>query len=256
MIYKFLPYKIFCLLFGDRRKFGTQAVPDDPDFLRWKQNYMRFYLETQKGTIGRVVNHFGFRIMRNMNLTGKSILEIGPGIIEHMQYTSTKPEKYILCDTNREMLIKSEEILRKKDIPIVRSIEVKGVDIPLADNEVDVIITFHQLEHVHNLERHLKEIKRVLKPNGTLVGSVPAEGGFAWGFGRFLTSRRYAKRVLKVHYDKIICWEHPNFVDKIRKALNQEFSHVESVKKPFSFLPLDMNLSFSFIYKNDKKLCG
>ncbi|WP_181404121.1 hypothetical protein [Aliarcobacter cryaerophilus] len=54
-------------------------------------------------------------------------------------------------------------------------------------------------------------------------------------------------------YDKIICWEHPNFVNKIKKLLDENFTNVQSIKKPFGVLPMDFNLSWSFIYRNDKK---
>jgi len=53
-------------------------------------------------------------------------------------------------------------------------------------------------------------------------------------------------------YDKIICWEHPNFVNKIKKLLDENFTNIKSIKKPFGFLPMDLNLSWSFICRNDK----
>ena len=114
------------------------------------------------------------------------------------------------------------------------------------------MVTFHQLEHIYELEEYLQELKRILKPNGVLIGAVPAEGGVAWGFGRFLTSRRYVRKNMDFDYDKIICWEHPNFVNKIKKLLDENFTSVKSIKKPFGVLPMDFNLSWSFIYRNDK----
>ena len=58
---------------------------------------------------------------------------------------------------------------------------------------------------------------------------------------------------MDIDYDKIICWEHPNFVNKIKKLLDQNFTNIKSIKKPFPMLPFDLNLSWSFIYRNDKK---
>ena len=130
---------------------------------------------------------------------------------------------------------------------------MKDIFLPLTDNSVDIIITFHQMEHVYDLENYISELKRVLKPNGLLVGAVPTEGGFLWGLGRFLTTRRLVKKQYSFDYDKIICWEHPNFVNRIKKHLDNNFSEIESIKKPFNILPFDLNLSWSFIYQNNKK---
>lgn len=124
---------------------------------------------------------------------------------------------------------------------------------PLEDNFSDIILSFHQLEHICNLTDYRLEIKRVLKKDGLFVGVVPTEDSLAWGGGRYLTSRRYVKKNMNFNYDKIICWEHPNFVDLIQEKLNQNFQLIHSTKKPFNFLPLDFNLSWSFIYKNTDK---
>ena len=48
----------------------------------------------------------------------------------------------------------------------------------IKDNSIDIILTFHQLEHVYDLTAYLLEIKRILKL-GLLIGSVPTEGSFA-----------------------------------------------------------------------------
>jgi len=64
----------------------------------------------------------------------------------------------------------------------VDKVKVKGVDIvhdldkfpyPFRDNEFDLVYASHFLEHVEDLEKTLKEIQRILKPNGTFKGRVP-----------------------------------------------------------------------------------
>ncbi|MEN9322770.1 MAG: hypothetical protein RL699_550 [Bacteroidota bacterium] len=42
-----------------------------------------------------------------------------------------------------------------------------------ADHQYDAITLWHVLEHLPNLEEQIKELKRLLKPNGTLVIAVP-----------------------------------------------------------------------------------
>lgn len=53
---------------------------------------------------------------------------------------------------------------------------VAGVDLPFADNEFDVVITNHVIEHVGDAAaqvRHLREIRRVLRPDGAGYLAVP-----------------------------------------------------------------------------------
>jgi SAM-dependent methyltransferase len=254
MLYKILPYFIFKPLFGDRKKWGLKTDFNDKDFRTWQDEcYLEFYEDNQKGTIGTKVNHFGFKIMQEIDLTDKIVLEVGPGRIEHLDYNSSIPKKYILADINEDFLSISKQQLQNYGIENIETYSVEGLSIPLEENSVDVIISFHQLEHIYELDTYLIELKRILKPGGVLIGAVPIEGGFAWGLGRFLTSRRYVRKNMNFDYDKIICWEHPNFITKIKSLLDKNFIRCKSIKKPFNFLPMDTNLSWSFIYKNDKK---
>src|SRR6266542_2724456 len=46
-------------------------------------------------------------------------------------------------------------------------------DIPLENYSVDVVVSFETIEHHDAHEQMMKEIKRVLKPNGTLIISSP-----------------------------------------------------------------------------------
>ncbi|MFM2213141.1 MAG: Ubiquinone biosynthesis O-methyltransferase [Bacteroidota bacterium] len=43
----------------------------------------------------------------------------------------------------------------------------------LQDNSFDVITMWHVLEHVPNLEEYLSELKRIIKPDGTIIIAVP-----------------------------------------------------------------------------------
>lgn len=43
----------------------------------------------------------------------------------------------------------------------------------LPDNSFDVVTLWHVLEHIHDLHGYLAEIKRILKPQGTLLIAVP-----------------------------------------------------------------------------------
>lgn len=195
MIYKYLPYFLFKPLFGDRKKWGLQTDFKDKDFRKWQDEcYLEFYEDNQKGSIGTTVNHFGFKIMEQIDLTGKVILEVGPGRIDHLDYNQSKPEKYILADISKDFLNISSERLKQYGVENIETIQVEGLKIPLEDNSADLLVTFHQLEHIYELEEYLQELKRILKPDGLLVGAVPAEGGGSLG-------------IRKIPYIKTLCEE-------------------------------------------------
>lgn len=246
MIYKIMPYFIFRRLWGDRRRYGTRVDFNDPDFKSWLSHCVKFYKDTQKGLIGGIVNHFGFKVLKRVPLQDKKVLEIGPGIIEHMEFHQGTPSEYHLVDMKPEFLELSKKVL-EPHYDKVFCHENDGYNIPLESNQFDVVMSFNQLEHCIELDDFVKEIQRVLKPGGLFVGSVPTEGSFAWGLGRFLTSRRYVNKNFDFSLDKIICWEHPNFVDTIMKSLKKHFKVKSFRRKPFNFLPLDFNLTLQFI---------
>ena len=56
----------------------------------------------------------------------------------------------------------------------------------LENQSFDVISMWHVLEHVPNLDEQIKELKRLLKPNGTLIIAVPNFKSFdAKHYGKF-----------------------------------------------------------------------
>lgn len=54
-----------------------------------------------------------------------------------------------------------------------KGIELDGDTLGYKSNTFDIITMWHVLEHVPDLELQIKEIKRILKPNGYLVIAVP-----------------------------------------------------------------------------------
>ena len=62
---------------------------------------------------------------------------------------------------------------RAKNIAIQKGISFVNEIGDLANNSFDVITMWHVLEHVPNLELQIQELKRLLKPTGTLIVAVP-----------------------------------------------------------------------------------
>lgn len=62
---------------------------------------------------------------------------------------------------------RAKNIAKQKGISFVNEMD------SLEKNSFDVITMWHVLEHVPNLEEQIKELKRLLKPSGTLIVAVP-----------------------------------------------------------------------------------
>jgi ubiquinone/menaquinone biosynthesis C-methylase UbiE len=58
--------------------------------------------------------------------------------------------------------------------------------IPLENESIDFIVLSEVIEHIEEEEKALKEIYRVLKPNGKIVFSMPNSFSFYWQYQRLL----------------------------------------------------------------------
>lgn len=238
-------------LFGDRRRFGRIIQPHDPDWQEWQIFYMNFYQNLQKNGLGKIINDAGYEILRQIDLDGKSVLEIGPGSLPHRRFWNGKPAHYAIMDVKQEFLDQSLQVLEQEAIPTT-SYLISSPALHLEDESIDVVISFYSMEHMHPLNEYAREFARILRPGGQLVGGIPTEGGLAWGGGRFLTSRRYIHRHTGINYDKIICWEHPNFAEEILHTLDHHFAKVDLRFWPLRLPSIDVNLICSFVADKDR----
>jgi SAM-dependent methyltransferase len=234
-------------LWGDRDRWGLDVIPTDPDWVEWNTVLEDFYDASQQRGVGKWVNSAGYKVMREIDIDGATVLEIGPGTIAHHEYWRGRPKLVHLADVDERMAQRGAAVLSTIDVPVtVHEIGPDG-HVPLDDGTVDLIVTFYSLEHVHPIDAQLREFHRVLAPGGSIVGAFPTEGGLAWGLGRWLTTRRWLRHHTSVDPDKIICWEHPNYADTILRSLDAEFDVTFARPWPFRFVPLiDTNLVVTF----------
>lgn len=253
MLSNHLPSWLFKPLFGDRKTFGTSVDENDPQWKEWQDRIIDFYVANQKTGIGNVVNEAGYDVLKNQDFSTLTMAEIGPGSIPHLGCWKAPPQQYIAVDISDYFLkITEEKMLEIYPDCTFKSLkqDTRTHQIDLQDESVDVVLTFYSLEHLQPLDCFLDEYLRILKPGGCIIGAVPNEGGLAWGLGRFLTSRRWVHKNTSINYDKIICWEHPNFVADIMNGLEQRFKRIHKSQYPLGFLPAyDCNLVTKFIYE-------
>ncbi len=140
-------------------------------------DFERMIPEYHKGSIIYGEHLVRYRAARSL-VKGKVALDIASGSGYGTQLLSRAAKKMIGVD------ISAESIAYAKAHFGADNVEYKvgdGVSIPLEDASVDVVVSFETIEHVEDYKKFLSEVKRVLKPDGTLVLSTPNELEFAEG---------------------------------------------------------------------------
>lgn len=249
-IRNYLPRFLGNPLWGNRERWGLNVNPADAHWEKYQEALGAFYTATQRRGVGATVNDAGYRVISDIGFAGKVVLEVGAGDVRHIRYWAAQPKKYILADISEEMMSRARSRLDQNNVAYEALMLRRGEPLPVADHSVDVVISFYSLEHLYPFAPYLEDMLRVLKPGGVLIGAIPAEGGLAWGLGRFFTSRRWFKSHTSIDPDKIICWEHPNFADEIIRALDSRMARQKVKYWPLPWLPaLDLNLIVQFQYR-------
>ena len=105
-----------------------------------------------------------------------SILDIGAGTGDFLSVVKENGWSTIGVEPSD----KAKAIAKRKGVSFVEQTS------ELENNSFDIITMWHVLEHVPDLDNQLKELKRLLKPNGNLIIAVPNFKSFdAKHYGNF-----------------------------------------------------------------------
>lgn len=101
-----------------------------------------------------------------------SILDVGCGRGFYLYAISlySFPKKIYGIEINKEYIEKAKEVCRDKRVSIQQGNVYK---LPYKDKSIDCIIFSEVLEHLVNEKKALLELKRVLKPKGVIILTVP-----------------------------------------------------------------------------------
>ena len=103
-----------------------------------------------------------------------------------------------------------EPSTKAKSIAINKGVSFVELTTELENNSFDVISMWHVLEHVPHLDKQIKELKRLLKPTGTLIIAVPNFKSFdAKYYGKFWAAFdvpihfwHFSKTAIKLLFEK------------------------------------------------------
>ena len=105
-----------------------------------------------------------------------SILDIGAGTGDFL----------VVAKENGWQITGIEPSSKAKEIAINKGVFFVDNSSILENNAFDVITMWHVLEHVPDIENQIKELKRLLKPNGTILIAVPNFNSFdAQHYGQY-----------------------------------------------------------------------
>lgn len=190
---------------------------------------------TYKNWLVRLMTLLGHRACAELRRCGEEqVVDLGCGTGEHFPYIHSK--RIIGVDVNEDRL----QIAREK----FPHIEIRNEDIfnlSFEDGSVGSIVSLATLEHLSPLEDALKEIDRIMAPDGEFVFCIPTEG-FLYRAGRNLTIKRHVQKATGVDYDQLLKKEHVNQCKDILDALKKYFIIDKLTGVPFRLPIINLNV--------------
>jgi 2-polyprenyl-3-methyl-5-hydroxy-6-metoxy-1,4-benzoquinol methylase len=115
-------------------------------------------------------------LINSLQTNKGKILDIGAGTGDFLS----------VAKNNGWQTIGVEPSDRAKSIAINKGVSFVSATSELGNHSFDVISMWHVLEHVPDLDKQIKELKRLLKPTGSLIIAVPNFKSFdAKHYGKF-----------------------------------------------------------------------
>ena len=108
---------------------------------------------------------------------GKDVLDFGCGTGYGTHRLSDDARSIVGVDISTEAIdaargeFLDEKTKSRLDFRVIDAIE--QAPLPFADDAFDTVVSFQVVEHVHDVDTYLSEIRRVLRPNGVFVCATP-----------------------------------------------------------------------------------
>lgn len=134
---------------------------------------------------------FSAWVLERLKWTGQElVLDVGSGPATYLDAIQRyiRPEQYIAYDLSMGMLQASPSSIVKRTLGTVEAL-------PYADQSFDVVMAHHTLHLIDDLDRAVREIQRVLRPNGLLIAATNSE----FTMPEFNTLMQRAFRLLNQH---------------------------------------------------------
>ena len=149
----------------------TKPKPEDDDLARYYEStdYIshtdgnRTVVEKLYNLVKSYATKSKVNLLNRLNGEKGSVLDLGAGTGDFLN--AAKENGWTI--TGVEPNAQASKLAAKKDIELHKSVD------DLGDKLFDVITLWHVLEHLPDLETQIKNLQRLLKPNGYLIVAVP-----------------------------------------------------------------------------------
>lgn len=207
-------------------------------------DFMKYWHEILPQKYG-VMEQFNHRYPVKNAKRGGKVLEVGSGLGEHIVYENLTNTEYFALEFRPEMAKNIKE--RFPQVRVIVGDCQKSLDF---ENEFfNKVLAIHVLEHLPNLPAALKEIHRVLKPDGEFCVVIPCEGGFAHTFARNISARRIFEKRYGISFDLFHKREHINNAKEVITELNVYFEIQRKTYFPLKIPLIDLNLAIGMVLR-------
>lgn len=163
--------EVFELLYNpDYDMLITHPQPSIQDLPRYYESDDYISHTDGKRTLFEKLYHFVKKIALNnklslINSCGEkgNLLDIGAGTGDFLS----------VAKNNGWNIIGIEPSDKAKTIAINKGVTFVDQISNIEDNSIDVVTMWHVLEHVPDLENQISEMRRIIKPNGSIIIAVP-----------------------------------------------------------------------------------
>ncbi len=133
---------------------------------------------------------------------GKVVLDIACGTGYGSQLLAGSAKKVYGVDVDEATVAYAQKKYPAKNIEYIVG---DGERIPLDDNSVDLVVTFETIEHIKDYKQFVREVARVLKPDGLAIVSTPNDLEFIEGNHFHLHEFKYKELIglLKTSFKNI-----------------------------------------------------
>lgn len=245
----------------NEKNFSTSITANEQDVVYfynqyadcWDNRFGNKDLPSTAHFLARRLNSF-LEIIGSINfLSEKRVAELGVGTGIYLEKLSGIFDSIIAVDGSQKMIERLKIRLEKSHLSNITAMVASVSNIPnIDDDSIDIIYFFGLIEHIIDKNSFVKEINRILKPGGSVVGITP-NGKSPWykirvlarGTGKHCSSDHYytkgeLKNLFELHG---LVWEKHKYWGLVYAGLSHSFfykalSFLEPIleKSPFSFL--------------------
>lgn len=101
---------------------------------------------------------------------GKKVIDLGCGARRGPWLLSEKAERVIGADISREAIFYAKKKWPRMNLAYT---VFNATEVPFSDNVFDVVISFEVIEHIADYISYIKEVQRIVKPDGICILSTP-----------------------------------------------------------------------------------